>query len=228
MVSLAADEAHIWCVDLRHGAAALAACLSADERARVDQLTDPVDRRRFTIARGALRRILAAYLATTADALRFTYGAHGKPALAPGDELHFNLSHADDVACVAVSRAGALGVDVEPVRALESRDALAARFFSPRDRATLAALPAAERDRGFWRCWTFKEAYVKALGAGVTHPLDAFDLAFSEAAPRVIAERVGPVSPWSLHAFEPAVGYVGALAVRASAIRVCNQSWFVP
>jgi len=100
-VALGDDEAHVWRVDLRAGAGALAPLLSADERARVAGLARPRDRTRFTVARASLRRILARYVGDAADELRFVYGPHGKPALAGAaacgsgaGDVQFNLSHA--------------------------------------------------------------------------------------------------------------------------------------
>ena len=150
------------------------ALLSVEERARAGRFVFEDDRRRYTVARAQLRRLLGERLGERPEAVGLTYGAHGKPALAPrhaGSGLRFNVSHCGDVAVHAFTRGREIGVDVEAVRALPDADQIAARFFSPRENQAYQALPSGDRAVGFFNCWTRKEAYIKALGEGLAHPL---------------------------------------------------------
>jgi 4'-phosphopantetheinyl transferase len=160
----------------------------------------------------------------------FDYAAHGKPSLraTPGaDSLRFNVSNTADVAVVAVAQELDLGVDVEQVRHLEDARALAHRFFAAAERAALDSLPAAELDAAFFRCWTRKEAVLKALGSGLAWPLNQFAVSLAVDAPRVESFQ-GPTSddaPWRLLHLVPAEGYVGALATRGAPVKVHTWSF---
>jgi len=204
--SLAVDDA---------AAARLAATLSADELARARRFVFPVHARRFIAARAGLRRILAGYRGCAPADLGFRYAAHGKPALADnGPPLFFNLSHSGHLAVLGVSTVGEIGVDVETVTA--AAEDVAARFFSASECAALAALPQAARAGGFFRCWTRKEAMVKALGEGLSMPLDSFDVTLAPEQPARLLRLAGEpdaAERWSLFHFEPAADCIGAVAV---------------
>jgi len=165
----------LWRVDLDAAPdpAALAA-LSPAERQRADRFVFPRDGARFVAAHAALRQLLAAQTGIPAARLEFVEGDTGKPALtgpagAEGSEvLHFNLSHSQGLALVAVSRGAEVGVDVELERAMPDAMELAGRCFSPQETADLRAAPPAARDRAFLVGWTRKEACIKALGLGLS------------------------------------------------------------
>ncbi len=153
----------------------LAALLNPDEQRRAQNLVRAEDRLRFMLFRGALRHLLARYLAGQDPApLTFDYGPRGKPALVSHPTLHFNLSHARDRMAVAVSDRPA-GVDLERMDRATDMIALAERFFHPHEAACLRAAAPADQPRLFFRWWTAKEALLKAWGVGLTHegePLD--------------------------------------------------------
>lgn len=190
----------------------LARLLSHDETARAERLVFERDRHRFIVARGRLREILARVTKREPEALRFSYAAHGKPSL-EGCAEKFNLTHSQSTAALGITRAHEIGVDVECVRPL--KEDIAGRFFSPAEVAALRALPADLQTEAFFRCWTRKEAVVKAIGDGLSHPLDSFDV--SLASDEVAAvQRIDGDSPdrWRLATFKPASGYTGAIACR--------------
>jgi len=176
--------------------APLRALLSPDEQERAARFVFREDRRRYIVARARLRQLLGERLGAAPGALEFVYGEHGKPALAPRyeDDLRFNLSHGEGVAVYAFADAAEVGVDVEREREIEDTEAIAERCFSPAEREACRTL-------GFLYCWTRKEAFVKALGSGLSSPLAALDVS---AAPE----------GWMLHSFVPAPGLVAALAVQ--------------
>jgi 4'-phosphopantetheinyl transferase len=193
--------------------------LDADERGRAARFVFPRDARRFRVARGTLREILGAYLGATPDAVRFVYAAAGKPALtAPFATagVEFNVSHSGEVALYAIGAGSRIGVDVEQVRPLDDLEALAERNFSAAERRTLLALPPAAREPAFFACWTRKEAFIKALGDGLSYPLDAFTVSLAPGEPaRFVDIRGEPATAarWTLAALDVAPNYTAAVAV---------------
>jgi 4'-phosphopantetheinyl transferase len=196
----------------------LGRCLSAQELSRAGRLVSERDRLYWTACRGLLRQTLASYLGCRARAVTFTAGDNGKPRIDSdsGDDgespLHFNLSHSGDVALLAVSRFGPLGIDVEFLRPIRDWAAVAKRWFSPLEREQLWRLPEDERRDGFFRCWTRKEAVIKATGEGLSADLQAFDVTLAADA-RVLDYRGTQQGDWQLAHLEPRGGYVAALAV---------------
>jgi 4'-phosphopantetheinyl transferase len=196
------------------GVATLATHLSPAERERASRLRFERDRRRYVVARGRLRELLGARLGKSAREVELVQGRNGKPMLA-GGSLHFNVSHCDDLAVYGFSRARAIGVDLEALRAFSDADGIAARFFSPGEHAAYRSLPEENRTLGFYQCWTRKEAVVKALGGGLSLPLERFavTLAPGDAARVVhIAGQSGD-GGWRLYSFTPHAGYVAAAAI---------------
>jgi 4'-phosphopantetheinyl transferase len=198
----------------------LAGLLSADERERAGRFAFERDRRRYIVARARLRQLLGERLGAAPESLQFVYKPHGKPALArcPGRrDLRFNVSHCGEVAAYAFAEGRAVGVDIEEIRELPDAEDIAMRFFSRRERAAYMRLPVRERPQGFFNCWTRKEAFIKALGSGLSCPLDSFDVSFAPGRParilrvgRVAASRCG----WTLRSFVPGPGLVGAVALQ--------------
>lgn len=142
--------------------------LSADEVARADAFTRDEPRRRFILARGGLRRLLAERLGIGPAEVAFEYGPTGKPSLAGGASLHFNLAHSGELAVAAIAER-AVGIDLETTRPRKSAHDLAARWFHPEEqrRIDAAADPLAE----FYRTWVMKEAALKLVGVGVGESL---------------------------------------------------------
>lgn len=232
--SLGSDEVHLWRASLDAPAGEtelLDRVLSADERARADRFRFERDRRRYVIARGVLRSLLGGYLQTGPATVRFQYGRYGKPALGDedgGDALGFNLSHSEDVALYAISRGRALGVDVERVRPNFGGMAIAERFFSPREVAALRSLPHHEQSAAFFRCWTRKEAYIKARGDGLSLRLDCFDVSLAPGEPAALLDmRDDPddIARWRLWDVSPDPDYAAALVVEGWDWRLCCWRW---
>jgi 4'-phosphopantetheinyl transferase len=228
---LAADEVHVWRIALAQqpaGFARLAARLSPSEQRRAARFRFERDRRRYQVAHGALRELLAGYLDHEPERLDFVEGTHGKPVLATpqGAELCFNLSHSGELALCAVSCRREVGVDLEQVRELSDADALARRFFAEAETTALAALPAVERLPAFFRCWTRKEAYLKAVGAGLLQALDGFQVSLHpDAGPCALSVSGRPeeTARWQLQGLEVAQGYVAAVVAERPAWRpVCR------
>jgi len=218
--SLAAGEVWLWRADLRADERAEAVCrgwLSADERQRAAAARLPNVARRYVLARGLLRGALAGLLGSNPARIAFRYGPQGKPFLDAESKLRFNLSHSGDIAVLAVAFDSDLGVDVERIRPGVNVPQIANRYLSRTDAARLSDLPAEESNREFFRCWTKREAYLKALGTG---------LAGSDAAMRELARVEGMAN--AIQEFAPADGYLGALAVMGSCRIARKLQWSPP
>jgi 4'-phosphopantetheinyl transferase len=193
--------------------------LSDDERQRAARFHFDRDRTRYVCARGLLRRFLSRELDLPADRIRFQYAANGKPSLA-GDQaesgLQFNVSHSDGLGLFVVARHRAVGADVEKIRPLRHGAAVAERFFSGDEYAALDGLEGDAWDRAFFRCWTRKEAFVKAVGDGLSYPLRAFSVSVAAGEParllRVDGDAAAPMRYW-LTAFPAGAGFEAAIAV---------------
>ncbi len=198
-----------------------AALLSADERRKATRFLRDRDRRRFVARRARLRTLIGERLAVSPASLDLSYGSLGKPELpAPFDRsgLHFSVSHCEDLAVYALSKVD-VGVDVEAIRSIDGEDDLASIAFSPREQEMYQALPSHLKPLGFVNGWTRKEAFVKAVGCGLSHPLDTFDVSLTPDEPARIL-RVGHVDGadcgWRLASFFPVPGFVAAIVTRAA------------
>jgi 4'-phosphopantetheinyl transferase len=191
--------------------------LSPDETDRAARFRFENLRHSFILARGALRILLARYLKSLPQAVAFTYGSKGKPALAPPARLQFNASHSGDLALFAFTMDCEIGIDVEVIRPMPDMENIAKRFFCAEEAAELLSLPDGQREHGFFLCWTRKEAYIKATGDGLSAPLDAFRVTLRRGDPAVVVHLAGdPVAAqaWTLHDLQPGPGFAAALAYR--------------
>jgi 4'-phosphopantetheinyl transferase len=227
---LADGELHVWqaSLDLRADhLAGLARLLSLDERERAARFRYERDRRRFMGGRGILRSILGRYLECAPAELSFSYGWRAKPFL-PGTTLQFNLAHSDILAVLAVARSGAVGVDVERVRPVPDCDRIIHSFFSSVEIKAISTLPPAERLRGFFTCWTRKEAYVKARGDGITTQLDRFSVPVVPGSPpRLLHVEGTPEAEthWSFHDVPLGPDYLGVVAFEGAIRTVRYYLW---
>ncbi len=226
---LAAGEVHVFLACLDELAGPPRVGLSPDEEARAAGFHFERDRRCFRNARGLLRNLLGRYLGLEPAALRFAYGPRGKPYLAdPASRLHFNVSHSGGMALLAFAEDRELGVDLEQERSLSDADSIAERYFSLREGAQLRRLPEAERRPAFFRCWTRKEAFIKATGDGLSYPLDAFDVTLAPGDPARLLRVLGDPEAghrWWLEDITPAAGFAAALAVQGRPARVARWRW---
>jgi 4'-phosphopantetheinyl transferase len=209
--ALPANTIHIWrlCPADRLAKDDYLMCLQPEERERAGRLLFPADQQQSIASRGTLRLLLRHYTgAEHARDLRLAYGEQGKPYFADSD-LRFNLSHTSDLALFAFAREIDLGVDVENVHTSDDLDAVAEQNFAPAERDALLATPQGDRVPAFYRCWTRKEALLKAEGSGLFRPLDAFTVSLLAGEPaRVLAGPDG----WDLRDIEVAPHAVAAIA----------------
>ncbi|MEM7479764.1 MAG: 4'-phosphopantetheinyl transferase superfamily protein [Acidobacteriota bacterium] len=225
--ALTAGRIDIWRVDLNppeNQMASYRALLSPDERMRADRFHFDRHRRRYIVGRGALRRLLGQYLDQPAATLSFAYGPKDKPFL-PDTTLQFNLTNSHELALIAITEEVELGVDVEHLRAMPDAEAVAERHFSASERRALRSVPSEAKELAFFRCWTRKEAYVKALGDGLSLPLDRFDVSLEEARFLALDGDPAKAAEWSLFHVNPGPGYVGAVAVPGRGWELRGWRW---
>jgi 4'-phosphopantetheinyl transferase len=214
-------EIHLWAWRVDHSdpdPVALTAAFDDGERERFHRFYFDRDRIRFAANHANLRKILGAYLDRSPGGLRFKTNQYGKPRIAGEDSsevspLYFNLSHSQTIALLALSLDAEVGVDVEVIRPIEPE--IAENYFSASERSTLGSLEGDSWLRGFYQCWTQKEAILKAEGAGLNLPLDAFDVSLGPGAPAGLLATRAPLNfrhLWKLYTLEPAAGTIGALA----------------
>jgi 4'-phosphopantetheinyl transferase len=199
---------------------ALRELLSEREEARAARFKVERARESFLVSRGVLRRLLGEVLKSEPDTIQFGEGPHGKPFLAgahSGCGLEFNVSHSGDLVLFAISRRGPVGVDVELNEDTVNVEALARRHFSPAEADQLLSEGRVEdRMPSFYRCWTRKEAYLKARGTGLTTKLDSFEVSLL---PGVVAELIsvdpthGSTDDWRMYEVPVPTGYSAALVV---------------
>ena len=213
-------EAHVWAAslgDLPFAEPELVAVLSAAEAARAERYKHPGVRDQFVRARGLLRVLLGWYLDATPSAVSIGVNPDGKPVHFPTGAnrgFEFNVSHTDGLALFAVADRP-VGVDAERVRPMPTADDLVARFFTPSEAEQYQALPAGQRPAAFFRGWTCKEAVLKGIGCGA-RDLDRCVIDLDPARPPQIVGPPATAAGWSVATWEPAVGYVGAVAVAAA------------
>lgn len=202
-LKLTRGEVHIWRIELDcppSTIAALLAELSPDEQKRSSQIHALKLRKRWIVSRGALRRILGSYLHAEPSALKFRVGAYGKPELDwPHENISFNLAHSCDLALLAVVISVRVGVDAEHIdREVKAGD-ISRLFFASAETSAILALPRDQRLGAFFATWTRKEAFIKALGCGLSFPLSRFAVTVNPEEPaRLISVDWDDPTRWSL------------------------------
>jgi 4'-phosphopantetheinyl transferase len=189
--------------------------LSPDEVERADRFRFDQHRRAFVLGRAVLRALVASYLRIAPEEASFNYGQKGKPALCGTYSLSYNVSNSGDLAAYAFTSDCEIGVDIEHSRRLVEIEGIARRFFAAEEVTELMGLSEGQRHDGFFNCWTRKEAYIKAVGDGLSVPLDSFQVTLQPGVPARMVALDGSSSAaqrWTLHAFTPAPDYAGAIA----------------
>ena len=166
---LSKGEIHVWRLDLAGGCPAdLERVVSDGDLIRAGRFAFDRDRNRFLRAKYGLRRLLSAYAGMAPRELAIALDGHGKPHLDPALGLGFNLSHSGDHGLVAIGRTARIGVDIEEMSAPRNMRTLANRLFTADEVQSLMPLDASSLAVAFLTCWTRKEAYLKALGVGLS------------------------------------------------------------
>ena len=227
---LGENEVHVWLVQTNDKSSSpddFKDLLSSAEQDRASKFKFETDRRRYTTSHAALRSILSKYVNDPARALQFAEGPYGKPKLAPShatEKIEFNLSHSNELALIAVAQGREIGVDVEWVRANFAFDEVAQRFFTTKEVAALHALPFHLQREAFYKCWTSKEAFLKAKGTGLSGQLDEVEIVLADHAVRV----KGTIPSFSLVGLTVDRGYEAALVAKGAEPQLSYYAWRWP
>ena len=233
-LTLDLGEIHVWRVSLAQTESCLQSLqqtLSPDERTKADRFRFPKDRSQFIVSRGALRAILSRYLNISSHILRFDYNPYGKPSLIVGqggNTLRFNVSHSRGMALIAITKNRDIGVDLEGINPNFSCLEIAEKFFSPLENSVLLSLPEHLQATAFFTCWTRKEAYIKAVGKGLSIPLNQFDVSLAPGEPAAllnVEENPEEASKWSLIELFPSSDMVAAVAVAGDCWKLDCWEW---
>ncbi len=204
--------------------------LSGQERQRADQFRFADKRNQFVSTRARLRQCLALGTGLPAGKIEIETDASGKPFLAGQarcSDIHFNISHTNGLALIAITRAQPVGIDIESVAQNIQYTRLAHNYFSTREKNAIASLPSGQVPAAFFACWTRKEAVLKAVGTGLAHGLDSFDVATAPEITHCQAELQsddGLVNTWYIETLPCETGFAGALAYQKKPVGI--RYWY--
>lgn len=218
-------EVHVWCGsydDMQPYFSMLRDTLSQKERMRGEKYHFPIDRHNYHARHGMLRVLIGRYLSINPKEIRFDTNPFGKPVIqniCREDPIRFNISSSNKMALYAFARGRRVGVDIEFMRPMTDMGVIADSCFSSNENAEFNTVPVKKRQEAFYRCWTQKEAFVKALGDGLFRSLDQFDVSLmpgTSAELRRTAWDPDEAARWSLRMITPVPGYIASLAVEGS------------
>lgn len=224
--ALDSRELHIWCFQIGDNGKTLQLAhrlLSHDERERALRFRVDAAMRSYVVSRAMTRTILGDFCDKAPEDIQFDYTAEGKPFVSGG--VHFNVSHSGDLVACAVTACAPIGVDIEIHKPISDWELVARNFFCENEFRNLNhAVPRCQRVAAFHDCWVRKEAVVKALGGGLSIPLDSFEVSVLPDAPYgllAVNDLPDEAREWTLETFRPGSGYSGAVALRSRSVRLC-------
>ncbi len=225
-VRILRSEVHVWTVRLIGPAGVnhvYRDFLSPEETTRADRFAFEHLRRSYELSQGGMRMLLAHYLDCHPRDVEFTFGPRGKPALRDG-RIRFNMAHSSNLAIYAFTQDCEIGIDIEKMRSIPDLEQIADRYFCSAERSeVLSNKDSSARHEAFFRCWTRKEAYVKAVGTGLYLPLNQFQTTLSsndQVRFMHTGNDIDAAGGWTIQHLETDPGYVGALAYQAEAHHV--------
>ena len=189
--------------------------LGNEELERANRLVSERHRREFVVAHGMVREVLSRYCGRPPHELKFEKTASGKPFLVDDARIRFNLTHSHGRSVIVVGREREVGVDLEMLRPEVDVISLARRFFSSRDQAFIEGSGQTGWHERFLQTWVVREAVFKALGTGMTFPLDQDHVEFSNngtEARLITATNRGVGAEMSVRFLSLESGWIGAVA----------------
>jgi 4'-phosphopantetheinyl transferase len=230
MSQLNNESIHVWTLmDVQNDCAELREVLSEDELQIASRFCFPHLVSSYIGIHGWMRRLLGLYLDIDPQSLKFVVNEFGKPALAgPHGNLQFNLSHSASVAVLALCKDAAIGIDIEAIRLVEDWEAVAAAHFSRSEYHALQAEPTHERNAAFLRCWTRKEALLKAMGVGLSLDPATFEVGIAKlnSGESIIFQGVDEVnSKWIMTDMQTIPGYIASLVVEGQKRKITQFEW---
>lgn len=222
-------EVHLWLVSIAEKEAQLddlRGILSSEELKRAERFHFEKDKKRYVVARGMLREILSQYCPFGPEEHQFRYNQYGKPYLIGSDWLCFNISHSEDKVLYGLTQNREIGIDIEYVKPFENAHHIVERFFSDYEKDQFRSVPDHLKNRAFFSCWTRKEAYIKALGKGMSLPLDEFSVYFIPDKPACLLETKHDIREkdrWTIQEINVGEGYIAAVIVQGRNVRFRKQ-----
>lgn len=219
-----AQRADIWTIDVGEFAAdsvLLRSFLLPDELERHARFASRQTANTWLAARAGLRFLLGRYLDENVRALIIKTGPNGKPFVENHFQLCFNISHSGSIAVIAITDRD-VGIDVEHLERQVDTAAVLRRFFSPAEQASYAQYQQTDPRCTFFRGWTRKEAVLKATGEGIAG-LAHNEISFAPALPHAMQtyrNSAETAHTWFFHEFEPAPGYIAALACQSPPLQI--------
>lgn len=225
-IKLPFNEVHLWLVTISSMKAkieTLWCLLSDDEVDRAKRFHFENDRKRFVVARGMLRTLLSHYCWCGPDEHRFRYSQYGKPYLVDNDRPRFSVSYSNDKILYGFTQSREIGVDIEHIKPFENACEIVEKFFSDDEKIQFRGLPNHMKNRAFYNCWTRKESYVKALGKGLSLPLDEFSVSLIPNEPACLLQTKHNIlekNRWTLKELEVGEKYVAAVTAEGSNLKI--------
>lgn len=213
-------QVHVWSLNKSEHKNKLAAywnILSKEEKESASKYRFTRDRDCSIIARGALRTLLGNYLKQSPERIKFQFGTHGKPSLNELSDIEFNVSHSTNAIVLAFVQHNSIGIDVEYIKRNIEVKKIAKHFFSKEEIMSLFSMDESYYKQAFYNCWTRKEAFIKALGSGLSFPLDQFVVSLDSTKEAALLDTKWDEKEkdnWVLKSFEPAQDYIGAVTVK--------------
>ncbi len=226
--SLVDGSVHVWSADLNRSTAEVDEMyewLSPDEQERSHRFISKSLTDSYVVSHAILREILGRYLNQDPASLVFEKTPHGKPYL-NGQNLTFNMTHTQGVALYAIALQP-VGIDIECLSRAVEVEEIAKRFFTPSEYQLLLMLPVEQRQQAFYRCWTRKEAFIKAMGEGLTYGLDKFEVDFMKDQNCLISieNSTAKAKEWDLMALNYSAEHTAALALKGAIKNLSAWGW---
>lgn len=230
---LSGSRVHVWYAALGDACREtdFISCLSPEERDRAQRFRFEEHRRRYVAFHGVARTFLGKYLELRPEEIRFQLGPYGKPSVVAEQNpegLSFNMSESQGHALYGITRERAVGVDIERIRDVNNMERIITDTFTPAEQAAFRGLSMDEKRGMFFACWTRKEAFVKAVGLGLSLPLSSFDAPLGGETPAPLSRldgNVGDASRWTIHPLTPVEGLAGAVAIESPVASLCCRRW---
>ncbi len=217
---LTAGEIHLWRARLNLSPEQLEigrSLMSANELERADRLITDILRNRRVAGQSILRDILSRYLGAPASEIVFSHGERKKPYI-QGSDIQFNMSHTEDIALVAITLLNPIGVDVEGIKTSKYHEGIVKSNYSVQERLQYESIPESQKLEAFFRAWTRKEAYIKAIGLGLYYPLEKFTVDLSSTSEKGLISIEGSTEKaknWHLPSFYADERFMAAVAIEA-------------
>jgi 4'-phosphopantetheinyl transferase len=218
---LSNSEIHIWRSNINISkslANEMLPILSSDEKERANSFKFDEHRLKFIAARSTLRKILSCYLEIDPASIKFIENEYGKPKIDKNTKgIFFNISHAHNLAAYAISKEANIGIDIEFINAKVDFNGISTRFFSDKESLYIQSLPVAEKATAFYKIWTAKEAFIKAIGQGLSFPLKEFEISLANNT--VVLESIYgdpcKAKEWTLLTYRVPAEYESCIAIQS-------------